>query len=260
VDKHAWSELGGWYDLRPFYGGVTVTGEELYGYSWQENVGWIKLSPDEADVESVNWGVSNDGNGNLSGYAWSENAGWINFNPSHSHVTIDAFGDFNGYAWAENLGWISLASSGEVYYGVKTGWLPPAPTPTPSEQVLKLTPSSTVVNTGDLLTMYLSVRETVADGRKLAAYVLVQLPGGGWMSFVPKKGGGFELVQGIRPAAASMQIPVLEARILSSTIGAGLAKGDYWFGAAIFHAGDPITFDNWRSIALYYSETIVTRQ
>jgi len=89
---------------------------------------------------------------------------------------------------------------------------------------------------------------------------VVQTPGGGWMSFVPKKGGGFELAQGIRPAATSMQILVLDAKIFSSTVGAGLAKGDYWFCAAIFKAGSPITLDNWRSQAVYYSEAVVTRQ
>jgi len=264
-DKYAWNELGGWYDLRPYYGGVTVTADGLYGYAWQENVGWIKLGADEnppyANTDWMNWGVNNDGFGNLSGYAWSENAGWINFNPIDSQVKIDAWGNFDGYAWSENAGWISLASSGEVYYGVGTEWLPPpAPTPTPETQVLNLTPSSTVVDTGDLLTIYLSVKEAIGDGDKLTAYIVVQTPGGGWMSFVPKKGGGFELAQGIRPAATSMQIPVLDAKIFSSTVGAGLAKGDYWFCAAIFHAGNPITFDNWRSQAVYYSEAIITRR
>jgi len=205
----------------------------------------------------MNWGVNSDEYGNLSGYAWSENAGWINFASKDSQVKIDAWGNFDGYAWSENAGWISLASNGPVYYGVKTGWLP-LPTPTPAPEVLEFIPSATTVNTGDLLTMYLSVKKTVADGRKLAAYILVQLPGGGWMSFVPKQGGGFELVNGIKPAALSMQIPPLEARIFRGLIGPGLARGNYWFGAAIFHVGDPITLDNWRSIALYYSETTVT--
>jgi len=268
VEKYAWNEIGGWYDLRPYYGGVTVTDNGLYGYAWQENVGWIRMgssdSPPYTNTDWMDWGVNNDGYGNLSGYAWSENAGWINFASKDSQVKIDAWGNFDGYAWSENAGWISLASNGPVYYGVKTGWLPlypsPTPTSTPGAQVLTLIPSSTVVNTGDLLAIYLTVKEAIADGRKLAAYIVVQTPGGGWMSFVPEKGGGFELAQGIKPASSSMQIPVLEAKIFSSTIGAGLARGDYWFAAAIFHAGDPITFDNWRSIALYYSETIVTRQ
>jgi uncharacterized repeat protein (TIGR02543 family) len=70
-----------------------------------------------------NYGVNNDGSGNLSGFGWSATAGWINFRPTHGVVGIDpATGDFSGYAWSENAGWIRFAGTGQdtTAYKVKT--------------------------------------------------------------------------------------------------------------------------------------------
>jgi len=127
------------------------------------------------------------------------------------------------------------------------------------ETVLELTPNRTVVYTGDLFTMDYSVSKTVTGEGRLVEYILLRLPGGSWMSFVPRGDGGYGLVSGIRPAAIAGYIPQKDARIFSGTVGAGLARGDYWFGAAIFKAGSRITLDNWRSQAVYYSEAVVTR-
>ena len=49
---------------------------------------------------------------NVSGYAWSENIGWINFNGSNYGVNIEQNGKFSGYAWSENIGWINFAPIG----------------------------------------------------------------------------------------------------------------------------------------------------
>ncbi|MBI2450360.1 MAG: hypothetical protein HYV47_02365 [Candidatus Nealsonbacteria bacterium] len=49
---------------------------------------------------------------NVSGWAWSENIGWINFNGSNYGVTINSNGNFSGYAWSENIGWIDFAPAG----------------------------------------------------------------------------------------------------------------------------------------------------
>jgi len=51
----------------------------------------------------------------------------------------------------------------------------------------------------------------------------------------------------------SLHVPILRQKITDS-----LARGNYWFGTAIFHAGDRITLANWRSRAIYSSEVIVT--
>ena len=98
--------------------------DHLEGYAWGENIGWIRLGTHEGggahtygNTSATDYGVNNDGIGNLSGYAWSINAGWINFNPTHGRVTIDpATGRFEGYAWGENVGWVHF----EGPYGVVT--------------------------------------------------------------------------------------------------------------------------------------------
>jgi uncharacterized repeat protein (TIGR02543 family) len=119
TDKYAWSENSGWVNFNDANGGVTVYDDHLEGYAWAENIGWVRLGTytsggihTYANTSQTDYGVNNDGAGNLSGYAWSETAGWINFNPSDSQVTIDAStGDFDGYAWAENVGWIHFQNA-----------------------------------------------------------------------------------------------------------------------------------------------------
>ncbi len=125
--KWAWGTNIGWINFSPTHGGVTVYDDHLEGYVWAENVGWIRLGSYEgggahtyANDAAGNYGVNNDGAGNLSGYAWGTNIGWINFNPTHGGVTVDAAsGAFDGYAWAENIGWISFkGGSGDNAYQV----------------------------------------------------------------------------------------------------------------------------------------------
>ena len=126
--RWAWGANVGWLDFAPYYGGVIVYADHLEGYAWAENVGWIRLgtctggSPCvHANTSANNYGVNNDGVGNLSGYAWSASAGWINFAPSGGGVTIDPItGDFDGYAWGENIGWIHF--NNHTSYRVNTTW------------------------------------------------------------------------------------------------------------------------------------------
>jgi len=84
--KYAWSENVGWLNARPLGAGgagIDVGDADLIGYVWAENVGWVSLScANASSCGSVDYGVDNDGLGNLSGYGWSENAGWISFNPT----------------------------------------------------------------------------------------------------------------------------------------------------------------------------------
>ncbi len=128
-NKWAWGSNAGWINFRPEHGGVAVYSDHLEGYAWGENIGWIRLGSHEgggshtyANDAADNYGVNNDGNGNLSGYAWGTNVGWINFNPSDSQVTIvPATGEFDGYAWSENVGWIHLKNVEPAYSVVTTG-------------------------------------------------------------------------------------------------------------------------------------------
>ncbi|NJN98856.1 MAG: hypothetical protein HC875_34565 [Anaerolineales bacterium] len=130
ANKWAWGSNVGWINFNPTDGGVTVYNDHLEGYAWAENIGWIRLgtctggSPcTHVNTAATNYGVNNDGSGNLSGYAWGTNVGWINFNPTHSQVKIDpATGAFDGYAWAENVGWIHFSHSGTNAYGLLTTW------------------------------------------------------------------------------------------------------------------------------------------
>ena len=129
TDKYAWSENAGWVNFRPAHGGVSVYGTYLAGYAWAENLGWVNLGSEGGvpydNTSQTNWGVNNDGSGNLSGYAWSETAGWINFNSNDSRVTFDSEGGFEGYAWSENVGWIHFKNTTPAY-NVRTKWTPDA--------------------------------------------------------------------------------------------------------------------------------------
>jgi len=158
--KYSWGENVGWMNWKPSYGGtdcgVTVYNKCLTGYIWTENAGWIKVgdtscaggnccqtgttkgyendansTDNDGDGVADDWGVNNDGLGNLSGYAWGENAGWINFSSAYHQVVINSSGEFTGYAWGENIGWINMNCSNTLYCGtvdfkVKTSWAPPA--------------------------------------------------------------------------------------------------------------------------------------
>jgi hypothetical protein len=56
--------------------------DNVSGYAWSENIGWISFNNLSAGGEQ-NYGVDiNPSNGKFSGFAWSENIGWIKFDPS----------------------------------------------------------------------------------------------------------------------------------------------------------------------------------
>ena len=134
TNKWAWSTNAGWINFAPDNGGVTVFSDHLEGYTWAENIGWVRLgtcsgsSCTHTNTTAANYGVNNDGVGNLSGYAWGMNVGWINFNPSNGGVTVDpATGSFDGYAWGENIGWIHFKNSSPAYNVVTTNVVTTAP-------------------------------------------------------------------------------------------------------------------------------------
>ena len=134
--QYAYGENVGWFNAEPLGDGgpgVRVNDTKLTGYIWAENIGWVSLSCENtASCATVNYGVTNDGMGNLAGYAWAENAGWISFSCENTGscgtvsygVTIDpATGEFSGRAWGENIGWITFRSTGPVAFRVTTAWL-----------------------------------------------------------------------------------------------------------------------------------------
>jgi len=133
--RFAYGENIGWLNADPANSGgagIEVTESKLTGYIWAENIGWISLSCDNNNVcATSDYGVTNDGNGNLSGYAWSENVGWISFSCENNSfcntvsygVTIDLVTkEFSGYAWGENIGWIKFDHS-ESANRIKTSFV-----------------------------------------------------------------------------------------------------------------------------------------
>ncbi|MFA4941947.1 MAG: fibronectin type III domain-containing protein [Patescibacteria group bacterium] len=131
--SYSWAEKFGyiqWADGANFEGAL-VTDTGLTGYLWSEKTGYISLScSNTASCGTVDYGISNDGEGNLSGYAWSEKLGWINFDDTsvnnYYQVLIDINGNFSGYAWSEKAGYINMDDSGDLYKVVTT-WLPIGP-------------------------------------------------------------------------------------------------------------------------------------
>jgi len=124
ANKFAWSENTGWLNFGDSHGGVRVFNDHLEGYVWSENIGWISLGSHDGggshkyvNTSASNWGVNNDGAGNLSGFAWSENTGWVEFNTTTGvPVTVDSVsGEFDGYAWSANVGWIHFQNATPAY-------------------------------------------------------------------------------------------------------------------------------------------------
>ena len=134
------------------------TGDNLSGWAWSENIGWISFN-NTTGGGSVNYGVNiNPSTGKFSGYAWSENIGWIQFDPpgpypaspNHSAkldlatnqvtgwaralayddswdgwIKMDGVSlsgcDLEGYAWGSDvIGWIKFkgTAQGGSSYGV----------------------------------------------------------------------------------------------------------------------------------------------
>ncbi|MCX6353925.1 MAG: hypothetical protein NTZ78_03335 [Candidatus Aureabacteria bacterium] len=121
-----WGENAGWINLRATYGDLKIGSNMLAGWVWLENCGWVCLGEGRpldgmrySNRGAYDWGVNNDGKGNLSGYACSEVTGWINFRTGHSRVYLDKTGQFYGYAWGENIGWMHFGPGGRVSYLAK---------------------------------------------------------------------------------------------------------------------------------------------
>jgi len=121
-----WGESIGWVNLKVKNADVKLGSNILAGWVWIENCGWVCLGEGHplkvghySNRGAYDWGVNNDGRGNLSGFAWSEVTGWINFQTSHSRVYLDKSGQFYGYAWGENVGWMHFGPGSTVQYLAK---------------------------------------------------------------------------------------------------------------------------------------------
>ncbi|MDE3067975.1 MAG: hypothetical protein KGJ60_10560 [Verrucomicrobiota bacterium] len=120
ANRHAWGANLGWMDWVGDTNNGAVMGDyTCSGYIYSANVGWINLgSGAPADGiyyqnnSASDFGVNNDGLGDLSGYAWGANIGWITFEQTYGQPKVNMLtGQLGGYVWSANCGWISLSNA-----------------------------------------------------------------------------------------------------------------------------------------------------
>lgn len=136
--KHwAWNDIVGWID---FYATntVSVSSQKLVGYA-SSTAGEVSLDCETTSAGDIcatsDYGVTNDGLGNLSGYAWNDTYGWISFDCNNNNgcssstyrVYIDPDdGQFHNYAWNDVAGWFSFNCANHdcsaSNYRVETSW------------------------------------------------------------------------------------------------------------------------------------------
>ena len=119
TNKYAHSANLGWMDWRGDTNGGAIIGEYVCsGYIYGANVGWINLgsgTPTNGiayqNLSANDFGVNQDGLGNLRGYAWGANIGWINFESNGAPKVDLKSGRMTGYIYSANCGWISLSNA-----------------------------------------------------------------------------------------------------------------------------------------------------
>jgi hypothetical protein len=133
VNRYAYGANIGWMDWVADTNDGAVIGDYVCsGFIYSGNVGWINLgtgSPTNGiyyqNVATNDFGVNNDGLGNLTGYAWGANIGWITFEQTYGKPKVNLLtGALSGYVWSANCGWISL-NNAQAY--VQTDTLFPGP-------------------------------------------------------------------------------------------------------------------------------------
>jgi len=119
ANHYAFGANFGWLDWRGDINNGAVIGEYVCsGYVYSANIGWINLgggSPTNGiyyqNVSANDFGVNQDGLGNLRGYAWGANIGWINFETTGAPKVDLYSGKMSGSVWSANCGWISLSNA-----------------------------------------------------------------------------------------------------------------------------------------------------
>ena len=117
--KYAYGANAGWLDWRGDTNNGAVIGAYVCsGYIYSANVGWINLgggapgnSIQYQNNAAADFGVNQDGLGNLRGYAWGANIGWINFENTGAPKVNMVTGQLSGSVWSANCGWISLSNT-----------------------------------------------------------------------------------------------------------------------------------------------------
>jgi hypothetical protein len=129
VNKYAYGANIGWINAYADGANGAVIGDYYcMGYLYAANVGWISLGSGTPangiqyqNNAANDFGVNQDGLGNLRGYAYGANIGWINFENTGAPKVDLRTGILSGYVWSANCGWISL-SNAFAYVQTDTLW------------------------------------------------------------------------------------------------------------------------------------------
>jgi hypothetical protein len=119
ANHYAYGANLGWMDWRGDTNNGAVIGEYVCsGYLYAANVGWINLGsglPTNGiyyqNLSAGDFGVNQDGLGNLRGFAYGANIGWVNFENTGAPRVDMGTGRMTGYVWSANCGWISLSNA-----------------------------------------------------------------------------------------------------------------------------------------------------
>jgi hypothetical protein len=120
LNRYAYGANIGWIDAyADGLNGAVIGNYYCSGYIYAANVGWIALgsgtpanSIQYQNNSATDFGINNDGLGNLSGYAWGANIGWINFEQTYGKPNVNLLtGQMSGYVWSANCGWITLSNA-----------------------------------------------------------------------------------------------------------------------------------------------------
>ena len=119
ANPYAYAANLGWVDCRGDTSHGAVIGEYVCsGYLYSANAGWINLgsgSPTNGiryqNLSAGDFGVNQDGLGNLRGYAWGANIGWVRFEDTGAPGVDLLTGSLRGYAYSANCGWICLSNA-----------------------------------------------------------------------------------------------------------------------------------------------------
>ncbi|HEX3718892.1 MAG TPA: thrombospondin type 3 repeat-containing protein [Verrucomicrobiae bacterium] len=119
VNRYAYGANIGWINCAGDTANGAVIGEYVCsGYIYSANIGWINLGSGVSangiayqNNSAVDFGVNNDGLGNLRGYAYAANAGWIAFENTGAPAVDLRTGVLSGSVWSANCGWISLSNA-----------------------------------------------------------------------------------------------------------------------------------------------------
>jgi len=119
ANNYAYGANIGWMDWRgDVANGAIISEYVCSGYIYAANVGWISLgngSPPGgiyySNTSATDWGVNQDGFGNLRGYAYGANIGWLNFENTGAPKVDLTTGNLSGYVYSANCGWISLSNA-----------------------------------------------------------------------------------------------------------------------------------------------------